>query len=356
MRKYFSIATVLISILFSLPLFAFSGGDGTSANPYLLANKADIDEMRDSVNTRATTWTGNKYFKLTANIPQPITNMLGSDARPFRGNFDGAGHSLTLNINLPTTQHVGLFGRATLCTIKNLTLTGTVSGGNDVAAFCGMISSSGTIQNCTSYVNVSGNTYVGGFSGDNQSGTFAKFINCMNLGDVTGNQYVGGICGDTGAGDSLLDCTNAGKISGHQGVGGIVGGDITDASNTNKIVSCTNIGEIKGDAGSLYIGGINGMGDENIYRCVNAGLVSGGSSVGGISGRLQDKTLQRCINAGVVNGNINVGSIAGSKLGTPIITDCFYDIQINKYKAVNNQDHSGVTGLPTHLLMDELVK
>jgi hypothetical protein len=68
-------------------------------------------------------------------------------------------------------------------------------------------------------------------------------------------------------------------------------------------------------------------------------------------------TITRCINTATVEGTGEVGAIVGTLDGTvPTITDCFYDIQMCKYKAVNNQDHPGVTGLPTHLLMEELAK
>ncbi|MDR0927047.1 MAG: hypothetical protein LBO69_04695 [Ignavibacteria bacterium] len=97
----------------------------------------------------------------------------------------------------------------------------------------------------------------------------------------------------------------------------------------------------------------------SIKDYVNSGLIkSGNTAYGGIFAvsNFGNIEITQCINTNTVEGTTNMGAIAGILYGTFTITDCFYDIQMCKYKAVNNQDHPGVTGLPTHLLMNELAK
>ena len=55
----------------------FSGGSGSQAEPYLISSVEDWDALANSVNSGTTTYSG-KYFKLTTDIDNPVTTMVGN--------------------------------------------------------------------------------------------------------------------------------------------------------------------------------------------------------------------------------------------------------------------------------------
>jgi hypothetical protein len=71
--KYFCKLIVLFCVCASTPLFAFSGGNGTAASPYQIANISDIEMFRDSckfdwLGLGIVNWSEGKYFILTDDI------------------------------------------------------------------------------------------------------------------------------------------------------------------------------------------------------------------------------------------------------------------------------------------------
>ena len=181
-KSFKSALTVLLSLMMILVMFpanAFAmDGEGTTADPYIIATAEDLFDFAKAVNEGNTT----ANAVLTADITLPIdTNWtpIGKDEdRMYNGTFDGDGHTITglkVDIQSDNTIYAGLFG----ClgaggTIKNVSLT-------------------------DSKITYSGNhVYVGGVCGWN-TGTIE---NCYNTGDVSGTGtssygyvYVGGVCG-----------------------------------------------------------------------------------------------------------------------------------------------------------------
>ena len=102
---------------------------------------------------------------------------IGTADRPFMGNFDGQGHTISgiwINPN-NTGDYQGLFGyvkgmvrgKSDGCDyIKNLTLTNTnVTGGKYVGGVAGFVLNQATLQNIFCQANVKGNEHVGGIVG-----------------------------------------------------------------------------------------------------------------------------------------------------------------------------------------------
>ncbi len=202
---------LIISISLSDILFAgtYSGGNGTLATPYQIANVADLSEL----STTTADW--GSYFIQTADIDaSSITNFspIGNNSNPFYGTYDGKNFKISnLTITRSTTDYVGLFGKiSNPAVIKDLGLTLLNITGQDyvggLIGFCnlsnvsncfatgiilGKISTGGiigessgsTIQNCYSEANVSGDNLVGGFIGYPVNGCILR--NCYSLGDVT---------------------------------------------------------------------------------------------------------------------------------------------------------------------------
>ncbi len=225
------------------------GGSGTENDPYIIANADDFIKLATDVNNNGITYQGT-YFKVSDEVTEPIVlttdggfSPIGTSSNKFNGTFDGNDKTVTLNLDLSTTDYVGLFGYCdSKSVIKNVTTTGTVKGRYGVGGIAGyssgkiincqnqaavtstenciggIVGKSGTIINCQNQANVEGALYVGGISGSD-----ATVINCLNTGTVTGGQYTGGIVGSAGL--SLTNCVNNGKVtaSSTSPVGGIAG-------------------------------------------------------------------------------------------------------------------------------------
>jgi len=248
---------------------------------------------------------------------------IGTNTAPFTGSFDGGGHSISgLNINLPNTNHQGLFGYilGEEAVIQNLGLEGgSVSGGNYVGGVVGY-NDKGTVQNCHATGDVSGNSngngnrfnlYVGGVVGVNSG----KVQNCYASGDVTGNGnsngewfqlYVGGVVG--GNSGKVQNCYASGDVSGNSNgngnrfslyVGGVVGqnsgevhnshytkGDVRGNGNNNGEFSRLTVGGVVGEnsskgkvLNSYATGDVNGNGNNNdIYFSLYIGGVVGNNN------------------------------------------------------------------------------
>ena len=179
---------------------------------------------------------------LTANIDlaeqnwTPIGNSLWN---AYAGTFDGGGHTISnLNVNMQTTNNVGLFGYVNGGTVENLNLAN---------------------------VSVSGNSYVGGIAGDNNNGTIRS---CMVSGNVSGVDNVGGVVGTNTNGSNVEGCCFAdGSVTASGGnwprVGGVVG------ANSGTVKGCCFAGDSvsgTGDDGA-YVGGVVGSNYATITGC-----------------------------------------------------------------------------------------
>ncbi|GHT50191.1 hypothetical protein AGMMS49982_05080 [Bacteroidia bacterium] len=187
----------------------YSGGSGTSQDPYLIASKADMAALATAVNG-GTTYSG-RYFLLTQNLTGITTRIGNSGTNSFQGTFDGGGYILNVNIAIESssTVYAGVFGYISGATIKNLGVEGDISAsspGNSAYAggICGYADYS-SISNCYATGNVSSSSssssyhsYAGGICG---YVTNYSISNCYATGNVSSssyysnNSYAGGICG-----------------------------------------------------------------------------------------------------------------------------------------------------------------
>ena len=203
----------------------------------------------------------------------------------FSGTFDGQGHSIYSLYILKQIQndYVGLFGRASGATIKNLHVNyGFVEGQNYVGGIAGF-SVNTSIENCFTTGTVEGSRYVGGIVGWNHS-TISK---CYSECDVSGsNGYVGGIVGLNANNGVVSYCYSLGIItnSGTQYAGGLVGASsyaiISNSYSKSNVV------------GNEVIGGLAGLNENGaITNCYSIGFLSGTAHVGGLVGRNNNATV-----------------------------------------------------------------
>ena len=357
------LATVIIvSILCSVAVFPlrspvsatglYSGGSGTSSDPYLIANATDLGTM-------ATFYAGLQntpaiyYFKLVSNITMgaasftPIgVNSNGSgNGVAFNGHFDGNGYTIDSLKITGTANYVGLFGYTTGATFTNLGLTNVnVSGTNDVGGLVGIGTSNGTtsISNCYVTGIVSGDYAVGGIIGSSQGSGANNITNCYSSAAVNGDtssQLVGGLAGYV-QGETLTECFATGQVSGNQYVGGLVG-----SSQDMNLSYCYATGNVIGNGtGNAYLGGLLGHGimtatTLTIQHCYASGNVTGtststqiGGLIGNISGLSGTKpcTITYCYATGNVTGGAPTSSSnpgdTGGLIGTSgncAITYCY---------------------------------
>lgn len=197
------------------------------------------------------------------------------DGTSFKGAFDGKGH-----------------------TISNLTISR-----DDNASFIGSLDG-GTLENTNfSNVNINGTSaaqtgIVGGIS---NGGSVADIT---VSGTVTGGEYTGAIVGALLEEGSISGCTNNATVNGTKYVGGVVGAAVLPQDvNDIVITDCHNNGTVKGGEGAKYVGGVVGMATATISDCSNSASVQSDlNSTGGIAGELR--------NAGAITGCVNTGVIS----------------------------------------------
>ena len=321
-KSFKSALTVLLSLMMILVMFpanAFAmDGEGTTADPYIIATADDLYEFAIKVNEGDNT----ACAVLTADITLPIDKNwtpIGKDKdHMYNGTFDGDGHTITglsVDIQSDDTIFAGLFGYIGAGgTIKNLGLADSkiTCSGNRVYAggVCGW--NYGTIENCYNTGDVSGTgtssygyVYAGGVCGWN-TGTIQ---NCYNTGEVNGASTstfnpvnAGGVCGDN-AGGTIQNCYNTGDVSGEGTQYVFVGGVCGTNENSATIINCYNTRDVSGTSsyGYVYAGGVCGANGNSatIINCYNTGDVSGTSSngtvyAGGVCGYNRGDTTQNC--------------------------------------------------------------
>ena len=259
--------------------------DGTEYNPLKIRTLADLEEFGKSVNG------GNNYTDkkvlLLADIDMSETYGKGKKSWTpigywfsdrdhstwFNGTFEGNGHKITGLYIEGDAEDQGLFGTVESSgTIRNLTVSGNVSGTNRVGLLVGW--NIGVIENVTVYGSANGSAQVGGIVGYND--TSSSYIKqCTNFAAISGEKMVGGIVGGA-SGSTVQECRNMGTIyaSGYY-AGGISG-------QYGMIQNCYNTAPVSAD--DYGAGGIVGTGWYKTQNCYNTAPISAGSYVGGISG------------------------------------------------------------------------
>lgn len=301
---------------------------------------------------------------------------IGNDAKKFTGTFDGQGYEIS-GINLVgTASSTGFFGWIYDATVRNLTVSGTVTSDyGKTAGLIGYMHFSGDngrtslvencINNCT--VTSTGN-WTGGLIGTvrNTYTNVAIIRNCENNGAVTGMSGVGGILGWQDAhgtsSATIENCKNTGAITSNlvasdattdASAGGILGGSQVGANGPLNITKCVNTGNVTGD---WKVGGIVGKWVDKedsttlnytISLCWNAGNVSSvgtvnSSRAGGIVGDGQYLGgFMNCLNTGIVSGKkINVGGISGYTQGDPKMGYCLNTTTVVSDAAPHNYVNS----------------
>ena len=293
-----------------------------------------LDQLENYVQVDSSYW--DKHFILAVDLDlgsipnwSPIGNCgpdnvcgAGSDDAPFSGTFRGLSpygqpvRLSNLQINRPTAQGIGFFGKIEGATIANIGLENVaVEGYQYVGGLVGVNNNGADIEN--SYVTgaVMGNNSVGGLVGGNFGGTIGGTIEkSYATGTVTGaGDYVGGLVGRHysdygGVFVVIINSYATGAVEGSQKVGGLVGENNLRATIENSYAT----GAVEGTGAA--VGGLVGDNDhgtiENSYA---TGAVSGTGTVGGLVGwnSGSGSTIEKSYATGAVTGNEDVGGLVG---------------------------------------------
>lgn len=250
---------------FNLPLTKFQGGNGTLADPYLVASAGDLMQVHNNPTA---------HFKQVADI-----DLKGIDWSPvdLQGGYDGNGHSVSnLSITESAAGNVGLFGTVTgtdassRAYIKNLTIVGATISAGDNADAVGVVAGevvAGEVNN----VHIVGASIswdsehassIGGIAG---SGTFQTLVsNCSleSLNVTSAHAYqTGGVLGKLGNTTHVSNCAVTLTASTRNSLGGIVGaaggvsadGSITNCHANVELTAQNGIGGIAGSSSRIRI-------------------------------------------------------------------------------------------------------
>ena len=329
----------------------FSGGSGTEADPYKIANARDFKNIANYTTNGFGSLTGASF--LAAHYLQTADIDLGGATIPaigqyvstsdwskvFSGTYDGGNKTLAnYTITATSTSGVGTFASASGATFKNIVLSGiTVQGKNYVGGLVGLAADGTSFDNCTVGGTVQGiSGAVGGILGYiyracTMTGCHAKALTVSPLETSGGNNFgviVGYVANHNNAFTiTISDCDTDAESSvtnnnGKGQVGGIVGGNAMAADGKVEILNCTNAATITAD---LKAGGICGIFTAGtVTGCTNKGPVSSSTYyAAGILGDLNKAgTVTSCTNEGTVKSAGFTAGIVGSVTTAGTLKSC----------------------------------
>ena len=269
----------------------FSGGKGTSSNPYIITSVKQLDKIRDYK---------RRFFRLGCDLDLRSYQdgnwlALGDNEEPFNGSFDGNSKSIrNLCINEPNENYQGLFGCIKNGSVKNLKIELAPSGiicDNYAGALAGYCSNARVFQ-CYSSGVIKANNYIGGLVGYSVNNTsIRKSISDFSTNMSVANTTVGGLIGyaeDTTITDSH---TNTSILS--SGNDCSIGGLVAQGERV-KIQNCYCTGSLKaGRTG--YAGGLAGyMNNCETKGCIALNSRIEGENQGRLAGKAKSSSFIRC--------------------------------------------------------------
>lgn len=292
-------------VTFTIPL-----GVGSEDDPYIITNLKNLVWLMYS----DTAW--NKHFIQSADIDASSSliwnegkgfSPIGNSSKAFSGSYNGKGHIIDqLNINRPTEDNIGLFGKSNYIDIDSLGLTNVeFIGYNTVGGLVGYLYS-GQATNCFSEGTINGNNEVGGLAGKN----FGTITNSYSIAILTGISEVGGLVGKNS----------------HNPYGPFT------IEYCGKIRNSYAFSDI---TGSFEVGGLVGVNSGNITNSYSKGITKGNKEVGGLIGANYEFNYNIGLSAGriidsysatEVIGNSSVGGLIGINWRGDVIGS-FWDVE-----------------------------
>ncbi len=329
------ITAVLISVILLLTVIqpflsafasssAWTGGTAVpslSGGYYLIDTAEKLAWFANQINTGSSTL----KCKLTDDIilnsslysnPRAWT-PIGSEAHPFKGEFNGDGHYISGLYISDSIDYAGLFGYV-------YSEKPNIDDDDDSSTEVEQLEPPVMIHDVivkNSSINCSGNS--GGICGYIHYG---QIKGCEFNGTVTstGNS-VGGICGYAYNFSRVVQCSSSGNITGVMRTGGIIG----YAFSNVQVNECFSKAVVKSNASvNGNSGGIAGTASSSTIKGVYfLGSVSGPKRIGGITGYNSYTKITASYVKGAVSSTIEkpefVNAVVGYSLGG-IFVNCYY--------------------------------
>lgn len=236
--------------------FSFSAGDGSIVNPYQVATKADLHDVRNYLSASFIQTADIIFDAVDFEIGGPFYNS-GEGFIPinsnFRGTYNGQGYGIRdLKINLPNyALNVGLFGyTSTNAIIENVNLINVnIVGKNQVGGLVGNAREGTVIKNSTVTGTVSGDAQnIGGLvglidgSGSSITNSYTSTIVSSSNGSVNN---IGGLVGNLSSGSSVNSSYSSGTVTATttNNIGGLIGFKNAAATVTNSYYDTTTAGQ-----------------------------------------------------------------------------------------------------------------
>ncbi len=341
----------------------FGGGSGTAADPYLIANEAQLRYLSYSVNADVD-WSG-KYFKQTADIAladgdwQPIGWSLNGEVKgaktlicayPFRGNYDGDGHSISgLTIGTaenPTDQMTsGLFGLTSGAYADNSQPTGS----EQVVRLTGI-----HLENISIYVTTRYETFTGGLVGSGQNGIYIDDCSVTGRISVTTRESfarAGGLAASVLRGTVTNSWADV-DISAATDTNNVYAGGLYGMDNRVTTVNCYALGDVTGNStnsNKVHIGGLVGQAGGIHVNCYAAGNVvslKSTTDVGILNGRSAGINIDyhcyfntdAALRQGdtIISPAVGVGVVTTNAIETDVVGKTAEELKIEAFAAVLN--------------------
>ena len=199
---------------------------------------------------------------------------IGTDYdNPYKGTFDGGGHTITGLTFTTNDEYAGLFGYLNRAgTVKNVVMEGVQITSNQIygGSIGGVVGSSyGTIENCSVSGSVSGTVYVGGVVGVQIGGSITG---CSSSATVKGTVDVGGVTGQTNSSATLTACYATGNVTIEiNPAKNIAGGSLVGMNAGSRgLLACYATGNVTStgsSTGQVHIGGFLGNNYTTVTAC-----------------------------------------------------------------------------------------
>lgn len=264
-----------------------------------------------------TTYEG-QLVKLNADVSISAGDMVGTAYYPFKGIFDGGGHTITSNINY--TDHAAPFRNIFGATIMNLSVAGSITGKNHCAGLVGKASGTNSIRNCRVTANIiCSGTHCGGVLGH---GVMSKtsILNCVYSGTIsissssTTTTNVGIIYGWSDDGDTgnITNCLAAGTYNATGTIDMLPGNGtdvVTNCYKTTEVVTQGTYTTETGDALAKLLGSDNWTTESsNVIPKMNANNNLKNPKFNGVT--ISNATKDTDFSGGTFKGNYDIFGIS----------------------------------------------
>ena len=205
-------------------------GDGTEASPYIIEDGEMLAWLAKTVNDASPV--KSIYAELADDIDLGSNPWIpiGKDFHEFQGSFNGKGYTVS-GINVKDTTNAGLFGVIKGAEIKNLIVSGNVSGTENAGGIAGKAKSIACqFTNCGNEASVNGKTAGGILGNSTEYGKKCDFSGCYNIGKINATERAGGIVGYLSGFKTALvihNSYNTGEIISTQYAGGLTASNAT---------------------------------------------------------------------------------------------------------------------------------